>query len=684
MNLGTNRQTLWLFPRLVLAVGLGLPAAVPATAERLPDVTKAETDLTELSLEQLMDIPVYAAARREQKTTEAPSSVTIITAQEIRTYGWRTLAEILNTVPGLYMTYDRSYQYIGVRGFSRPGDYNTRVLILLNGIRVNEAIFDSGGVGNDAIVDVDTIERVEVVRGPSSSLYGTSAFLAVVNIITHNGDSAAGGTVSAEYGSYDALLGRLSYGQRLKSGLDFYVSASEAQNDGQDLYFPEFDAPETHHGRAEDADSERFGHVFARLSWHAWTYQLAYMGRTKNNPTAYYGTLFNVHGSKDVDEKLLNSLSYSRDVSEHLNLQGTLTHQYYAYDGYFVFDVSEAEDGSERIVNRDRVRGAWWGVDLKASTTVLPRNRITTGLEYRDNYRLDQENFDSGTANVSLDDRRDSTVTGLYAEDEIEVLKWFRLIGGLRYDWISLSDEKRLSPRTGLVLSPWSGGTVKLLYGEAFRSPNPYELYYDDGGVSSKCNPDLKSETIRTVEGIVEQRMGERLFGSIALFRYEIKDLINQTLDPTDGLVQFMNRDQAQANGGELSLRYQFTETVVGAFSYSYTDARDAKTDEWLSNSPRHLGKIRLSGPLFWPKLRAGIELLYEDERRTLGGSTTDDAVVANVNLLCRNIFNNWDVSFTVYNALDQDYGYPAGAEHTQDEIPADGRSFRMKAVCHF
>ena len=668
----------------LIVVGLGLLEAGPAAAPGRAENPQPAIDLTELSLEQLMDIPVLAAARREQKTSEAASSVTIITASEIRTHGWRTLAEILNAVPGLYMSYDRAYHYIGVRGFGRPGDFNTRVLILLNGVRVNEPLFDNGGAGNDAIVDLETIERVEVVRGPSSSLYGTNALLAVVNIITPSGAQAAGGRVSAAYGSYDALWGRLSYGQRLNSGLEFLVSASGARSAGQDFYFPAFDAPETNNGRAEGVDHERFGNVFARLAWGAWNYQFAWTDRIKHNPTGYYGTIFNDRDSRDHDEKILSSLAYGRDVTEHLDLQATLAHQYYAYAGYFPVDVSAAQDGSERVVNQDRARAEWWSVDLKGSTTVLPRNRITAGIEYRDNYRLDQENRDSGAAEASWDDRRSSAVAGLYAEDEIEVSRRARLIGGVRFDWVGLSGEERSSPRAGLILSPWSGGTLKLMYGKAFRSPNPFELYYNDNGFSTKSNPHLVSEAIRTYETVVEQRLGERLFGSAALFRYQIEDLISQTLDSEDGLLQFNNIDQAETKGGELSLRCQLTDAIVGAFSYSYADARDATTDKWLSNSPRHLGKARLSGPCFWPQLWAGVELLYESDRRTLGGNTTGDVAIANVNISCRDVVKNWDFSLAVYNALDESYGVPAGAEHTQDEIPADGRAFRTKAVFRF
>ena len=189
-------------------------------------LTAPAADLTELSLEQLMAIPVYAAARREQRSSEAASSVTIVTGQEIANHGWRTLADVINAVPGFDMTYDRAYRCIGVRGFGRPGDYDTRILILLNGARINEPIFDHGGAGHDAFVDVAIIDRVEVVRGPSSSLYGTNAFLAVVRHHHPRRRGAAGGRVAATYATAETRRGLVTYGTRRPSGLDAFVAAA--------------------------------------------------------------------------------------------------------------------------------------------------------------------------------------------------------------------------------------------------------------------------------------------------------------------------------------------------------------------------------------------------------------------------------------------------------------------------
>jgi outer membrane receptor for ferrienterochelin and colicins len=130
----------------------------------------------DLSIEQLMEVDVatvFGACKFEQKVTDAPASITIVTKEEIARYGYRTLADILSSVRGFYVSYDRNYSYLGARGFSRPSDYNTRFLLLLDGHRLNDNIYDTASVGTEFILDVDLIERVEIIRGPSSSIYGT-------------------------------------------------------------------------------------------------------------------------------------------------------------------------------------------------------------------------------------------------------------------------------------------------------------------------------------------------------------------------------------------------------------------------------------------------------------------------------------------------------------------------------
>lgn len=161
-------------------------------------------DLSQLSIEQLMNVKVetvYGASKFLQNVSDAPASVTIVTADEIERYGYRTLAEILASVRGFYVIYDRNYTYVGVRGFSRPGDYNARILFLIDGHRHNDDIYDGSDVGTVFPLDIGLIDHVEIIRGPGSAVYGTGAVVAVVNVVTRRGRDLNGWKFPARAGA---------------------------------------------------------------------------------------------------------------------------------------------------------------------------------------------------------------------------------------------------------------------------------------------------------------------------------------------------------------------------------------------------------------------------------------------------------------------------------------------------
>jgi iron complex outermembrane receptor protein len=268
-------------------------------------------DLTEMSLENLMNIEVYSASKYLQSSAEAPASVTIITSDDIRKYGFQSLAEILQSVRGFYVTYDRNYSYAGIRGFGRTGDYNTRVLLLIDGHRLNDDVYDEALLGTEFPLDVDLIDRVEVIRGPSSSLYGSNAYFGVVNVITRRARDVGGAEASTDLGSFGTYKGRLTYGHRFKKGLSAVLSTSFYRSQGQRrLFFSEFDNPATNNGIAENADGDRFGQVFGSAAYRGFTLQGVYGSRRKQIPTASFGTVFDDPRTRTSDQEGYLDLQY--------------------------------------------------------------------------------------------------------------------------------------------------------------------------------------------------------------------------------------------------------------------------------------------------------------------------------------------------------------------------------------
>src|SRR5580658_3222464 len=197
---------------------------------------KKTTDLADASLEELGNVQVYSASKHLQSTSDAPSAVTIITADEIQKYGYRNLADILRSVPGFYVTYDRDYTFVGVRGFGRLGDWNSRILVLIDGHRINNNVLGQAMLGNEFLVDVDMIDRVEIVCAPSSSLYGANAFFAVINVFTRTAKELKDWELSFQTGSFGTFEGRATYGHQFH-GLGVLLSGTFYNSQGQTLFF---------------------------------------------------------------------------------------------------------------------------------------------------------------------------------------------------------------------------------------------------------------------------------------------------------------------------------------------------------------------------------------------------------------------------------------------------------------
>jgi len=671
---------------LGIAVHLGPAWAQETTADPGPD-------LSDLSLEELLVVEidtVYAASSFQQRVTEAPSAVSVITADEIRKYGYRSFADILDSLRGVFITNDRNYDYVNVRGFGLPSDYNNRVLLLVDGIRMNDNIYDSAGIGYGFAVDVDLIERVEFVRGPSSSLYGTSAFFGVISVTTRTGEAINGAEVSGAYGTFDTKKARLTYGRLLDNGIVFRFSWSEYGSKGdEEYYIREYDAPETNYGVAKGRDGQRYSLLSAGLSWKDFQLTGLYYYMRKEVPTAAWEGLFN----KDmwtVDNGYHLDLKYEKTYASDLYVMTRINYNGYQYWGDYDYQGTPAWGEDPIVTNDDTAEGRWLFGELQVRKILFEDHSITVGASFQENIQQDQATEYAGADPEEwgvLDSTERSSSWSAYLQDEYAVLEQLRFNAGLRYDWYE-SFGGITNPRLALIFSPLEQSSFKALYGTAFRSPNAYELYFEDG-VTQKVPADLDPETIETYELIYEQYYGKgnQFRTTLGGYIYRVKDLIIQTTDPTDDLIVFANVDEVEASGFEAEAAGKTSGGVEGRVSYLYQENKNKGTKRRLTNSPRHVAKGNLIVPLLPEKLFLGLEEQYISERKTLAGDRTHEVLLTNLTLYGQELLPGFEVSLTVYNLLDATYKDPGASEHALsgiDRIPQDGRAFQGKITYHF
>jgi iron complex outermembrane receptor protein len=634
-------------------------------------------DLSEATLEQLGNIKVYSASKHLQPSGDAPSSVTVITANEIQQQGYRTLADILRTVRGFFVTYNRNYSSLGVRGFARPGDFNTRILLLVDGHRLNDNVYDEAMIGTEFPIDIDMIQRIEIVRGPVSSLYGSNALFAIINIITKQGHDINGVDLSADAGSFDTYKGRISYGRKLKQ-LEFLISGSFYGSRGQKrLFYPEFDTIETNNGIAINADDDQLGSALATASFRGFTLESAYGTREKGIPTAAYGTIFNNPGTRTTDAHGYIDLRYDHKFDNTWELSTRAFYDRTTYQGTYIYP--SPIDSTEISPNLDFGDGKWWGAEVQATKTVLARNRITAGGEYRDNVRQNQSNYNRNPYSLILDDKRQSYVGALYLQDEVTIAKSLALNVGIRYDYYSTVNAST-DPRLALIYRPERNTALKAIYGEAFRVPNVYEKFYSVP--PNLPNSSLNPEKIRSTEFVWEQGLFEHFLLSTSAFHTTMADLITQGPAAED-LVVFRNLQSVQSNGLELELKGQLPHGFEGTASYSFQETKDRNTNQFLSSSPRNLAKLNLIQPLFGPRMFVSLDAQYRSRLETLAGASVSPFAVVNLSVLAHKIARHADLSGGIYNLLDKKYFDPPSSENTQARIQQDGRTFRVKVTWH-
>jgi outer membrane receptor for ferrienterochelin and colicins len=643
--------------------------------------TNGSADLTQMSLEQLMQIQVpevETASKFEQKATQAPAQATVITSDEIKKYGWRTLGDLLESVPGFYISNDRNYQYVGVSGVNL-GDANNRILLLVNGHRINNDLDDSAPVDTSFILDVDLIDRVEIIRGPGSVLYGNNAFFAVINVITRQGKDINGVEGSGTYGSYDEGSGRVTVGGQFTNSLQFLLSGTIYNNNGvDDLFFPEY--PENH-GIAHHMDADYFQSFYGSVSYWDLTLEGGYINRDKINPTAVEGSSFNNSQLQSIDQRSYVTLKYTHQFAGGWDAMGDLYYDQSDKELDQPLPASQTPPGGpETSFGQTRETGQWAGTELQVNKKIFDKDTLTFGGEYRNDFEQNLSLYSDGSlAAAPLQTNRQNYA--IFGQADVAIMDNLRLNAGVRYDEYG-NYSPDWSPRAALIYNPWQQSTFKFIYGTAFRDPNILEL-------TLAFNPDVKPERISSYEFIYEQGINRLLRSSVMAYYNRMDDLIGLGPSGADANIN------AETFGLEPSLEAKWN-SFSARLSYSLQRSQNRDTGVGLPDSPENMIKLNLSAPLYQNKLFAGLEVQYTSQTKTeiysftpapavIPGPYSPGFTVVNLTLFSHDLFiKNLELSAGVYNLFNLKYYVPSSNFHLEPYIQQDGINFRIKATYRF
>jgi outer membrane cobalamin receptor len=621
-------------------------------------------DLKTVDLEQLLRMTVVTASKYEQKQSDVAAAVHIITRADIKAFGWRTIEQALASLPGVHVTYDRQYSYLGMRGFGLPGDFNTRVLFAINGNRVNDPIFDGGPVGRVFPLDIDLIERIEFIPGPGGAIYGQNAMFGVVNVITRRGVDIQGAEVMVAAQQPQRLReGRVTWGRLFDNGVDLLVSASGMRAAGEDRWTTFGSSGVS--GVAAGLDAERDEEMFVRVARAGWSFELVQGRRRKDDPTASYFSDPLVSGQFETDGYSVAQLTYRHAASSGSEHSARIFAGRQSYRSVLYYGSAYAYPADS----------AWHGAEASSVFSPAPGHKVMLGLEVQDNSRKDQDALDLADPANDIRIPGSGYRLGLFAQDEFRIGQTLAATLGVRIDRND-STGTALSPRAALIWHLADETTLKGLYGYAHRAPNAYERDYYDR-VALVANHGLRGERIHTVEGVLDHQAGRQSKLRLAVYRWTLHDVIVLGTDPASGLQQYQSGDAITASGLEVSGERTWNAGSHLKASLAYQDVSRSNGGS-VPNSPRLLGRLGVTAPFGLPGMRVGYELQSESKRLTNAGVRLGGYALSNLTLSAA-FGSGMNLTLNVQNLFDKRYAHPAADSNWQNELQQDGRSLRVQ-----
>jgi outer membrane receptor for ferrienterochelin and colicins len=592
------------------------------------DSTRKALDLSELSLEELMNIQVSTASGYMQTTAEAPSTIQVITARQIAENGYEQLEDALRDIPGIDMIHINGYAPTLIYFRGMYGAENLRALLMIDGIAENN-IIGSNDIAGPAY-SLHNVERIEIIWGPASALYGANAFGGVINIITKKGKDINGLHAEKGFGSFNTSVEKISLGLK-KNHFGLTLSGSLYSTDG-----PKFTNRDPNYNSSYVDKAYSFD---GSISYSATRSETVFgfrafetpmgWGTFFNSPTVFLGLPSQGYGNKGVLGLLARNVRseksgledpYSRTLYLQHEFKPNEKINFLARAAYRETGIGEKSYVYITIDGKKLIRGITASYSNRTSGEFLmnyspgEKNKLSAGIQfYQDNVERGGRRSTVDTVKTYLIDGKD-IVTNLYSTflprvydirnnlgSYIQYALNTNLLGktnftlGIRWDY---NDYYRnaLSPRIAIVNQPNDRLTFKMQFGSAFRAPTNTEIY--QSGPAFK----LKTEKIITYEANMIYSLPKKRIVQLNAFRNELSDVI--ILSNLVNLNQNKNPGEITINGLEARLNMALEANFSGFVNFTYQDAIGKNL---ITNFKRHVpGIAKVKG-------NAGIDLHVED-----------------------------------------------------------------------
>ncbi len=500
---------------------------------------------------------IVTATRTPQRPEEVAASVTVIRGRELERRESRTIAEVLREIPGL--TVVQTGGPGGVTSVFLRGAGSNQTLVLIDGVKVNSP---TTGTTEWANLTAENIERIEIVRGPQSTLYGSEAMGGVIQILTKRGRGKPQGDVSLEAGSFKTFRERASVRGEAGS-LDYSLSVSR------------WDAEGISRANAKNGNTERDGYQNTTFTSRM---GLSFAGDGRADLTLRHlrarAELDGFGLSGPVDD--LNFLQRTRETALAMNIAKPFT-PWWDQQLHLSTFLSRLEfTDPDTVFNNALLDTKTHRFDWQHNISLASWSLVTVGFEY-----LQQEGENVGNFNAS------QTTQALYAQNQFRWNDRVFLNLGLRYTDSNRFGDHLNGKGEAAYRIRESGTKLRAAYGTGFRAPSLNDLFFPGFG-----NPDLKPEENRSFEVGVDQDLGKGTHVGLTLFHQRFDNLIAFVVDPVTGAFRPINVAKARSRGVEVSAETRPSDRFTLRAAYTFNEAEDEETGVQLARRPRHRASL--------------------------------------------------------------------------------------------